>query len=175
MQLPKSIVAVVLVGMVAVACGGTPATSGPGATQNPGGGATPGPQATQGGGGGTKPAGWDAKGKAHYELSGPASKRGDIGFFPLTSIFGGTDQTILYFATEGVEETLIVTFAAGQIAVAYVSTDLSVPGAQCTSSNLKIEASSASGSLDCANVSITPISGALMTGGRLQITFDARN
>jgi hypothetical protein len=45
----------------------------------------------------------------------------------------------------------------------------------CTSSNLKVEASSASGSIDCTNVSVIPKSGAMMTGGRLQATFDAHN
>ena len=179
MQVPKSVVTVLLAGVLA-ACSGTPAvTTAPGgATQNPGGGlATPGADATQGGGGGgTKPAGWDAKGKVHYDLSGPATKSGDIGFFPTTSIFGGLNQTILYFVTEGVQETFIITISnGGEITVAYASLDMSAPGAVCTSSNLKVEASSASGSIDCTNVSVIPKSGAMMTGGRLQATFDAHN
>ena len=56
MQLPRSLVAVTLLGVLVAACGGTPAaTQGPGATTSNGGQATidPGPgQTTSGGNGG---------------------------------------------------------------------------------------------------------------------------
>ena len=175
MQLPKSIVAVALVGMVAIACGGTPATSGPGATQNPGGGATPGPQATQGGvGGGTKPAGWDQYGKVHIEISGPVQKSGDYGFVPAASIFGGAQGSSLSFTVEGASELVSILIGPDQkVIVSYAGEDFSAPAAECTTSNWNMGTTSASGSFDCKAAFVITSAGATVTGATIKGTFDA--
>ena len=80
------------------ACGGGGPTQAPGgATTNPGGGgggtatdvpqATDGPVATQSGGGGST-----ANGQAHFEITGPEAKSGDLEFLPVGSHFAGMDR-----------------------------------------------------------------------------------
>lgn len=182
MQVPKSVAAVVLVGLVAVACGGTPATAGPGgATQNPGGGATlgvqatPGAQATQsGGGGGTKPAGWDQYGKVHIEISGPVQKSADYGFVPAASIFGGAQGSSLNFTVEGVSEVVSILIGPDQkVVVSYIGEDFSAPAAECTTSNWNMGTTSASGSFDCTAAFVITASGASVTGANVKGNFDA--
>jgi hypothetical protein len=168
-----------------VACGGGGPTQAPGgATTNPGGGggtATEGPQATDvpgatlAGGGGSKPAGWDQYGKVHIELTGPAEKSGDYGFIPAGSFFGGAQGSSLNFTNEGSNEIVsILVSAEGKVIVSYGTVDVSVPGAECTTSNWNIGATTASGSFDCQAGLVIMSSGATLTGGHLIGTFDAR-
>lgn len=182
MQVPKSVAAVVLVGLVAVACGGTPATAGPGgATQNPGGGATPGVQATpgaqatqSGGGGGTKPAGWDRNGKVHIEISGPVQKSAEYGFVPAASIFGNAQGSSFNFTIDGVNEVVSILIGPDQkVLVSYGGEDFTAPAAECKTSNWNIGATTASGSFDCTAGFVIVASGATLTGANIKGTFDA--
>ena len=179
MQVPKSIVAVVLTGMFVVACGGNaPATSGPGAaTQNPGGvGATPGALATQGGGGGGKPAGWDQYGKVHIEISGPVQKSADYGFVPAGSIFDSAAGSSLSFTNEASNEIVSILVAAdNKVLVSYGGLDFSAPAAECTTSNWNMGATSASGSFDCTAAFVLMPSGATVSGAKIKGTFDAHS
>jgi hypothetical protein len=183
MQVSRSVLAVALAGVFVAACGGSaatqapagattnPADGGPGATENPAGGgaATENP-----GGGGGNPAGWDQYGKAHVEVTGPdVSVSKDLGFLPIASHFGGTDQTILYFTIEGTESVLTLTWSSGTAAASYVSPDVSTTGTECTTSNVNLGGSSASGSFDCTSAIMVLKSGATVEGGKLKGTFDA--
>jgi hypothetical protein len=187
MQRSRSIVAIALVSVLAAACGGSSATQalggatqGPGAaTQNPGGGgggATEAPAATQSGGGGGGGGGVNtANGKIHIELRGPIEKTVDLGFVPAASIFGSSGQvSSLNFSNDATNAIATVTVSAeGAVLVTYGAEDVSVPGAQCTTSNWNIGATSASGSFDCnAALAMTP-SGALVQGVTMKGTFDA--
>ncbi len=183
MQVPRAGLALVVVALVAAACSGTPAGSTPGA-----GGPTPGPQATQGpaatqgsaatqpgGGDGSKPAGWDANGKAHFEISGSVSKSGDLGFVPVASVFTGTTgPTSLAFTIEKSQEVLTILITEGQVAVSSGDAQMALSGVQCTSSNLRVDATSGSGSFDCPQTVIVKSDGTSVTGVRISGTFDAR-
>ena len=185
MQLSRSIVAIALVGMVAAACGGGSPTQAPGgATQGPaatdgggggGGGATDDPAATQsgGGGGGSKPAGWDQYGKVSYEASAPVSLSGELGFIPAASIFGGDQGTTLSFSYEDADAVLSIVFSAGVTSVSFGSNAGTVIGTNCTTSNLSIQATSASGSFECKEVLAMMASGAQVANVTLKGTFDA--
>jgi hypothetical protein len=183
MQLSRSIVAIALAGMVAAACGGgSPtqepgaATQGPAATDGGGGGATEGPSATQsggGGGGGAKPAGWDQYGKVSYEASAPVSLSGELGFIPAASVFGGDQGTTLSFSYEDADSVLSIVFSAGVTSVSFGSNAGTVIGTNCTTSNLSIQATSASGSFECKEVLAMMASGAQVANVTLKGTFDA--
>ena len=163
------------------ACGGGGPTQAPaGATTDPGGGggtatdvpqATDGPVATQSGGGGST-----ANGQAHFEITGSETKSGDLGFLPIASNFGGMDQTILNFvgSDPSVTETLTVTVTGGAVAVIYSSMDITVTGAECTTTNLNVGAATASGAFECPQTFTVLISGASVEGIALEGTFEAR-
>jgi hypothetical protein len=167
-----------LVSAAIAACSGGPvATQGPAATTpGGGGGSTPAPQATQPGGGGGGGGPDFANGKGHFEVSGPATKSGDLGFLPIASHFGGMDQTILNFTAGDTDktETLTITVASGgQLTAIYASLDLTVTGIECTASNLNIGATSASGSFDCSKTMAVMSSGSV-EGAVLKGNFEAR-
>jgi hypothetical protein len=148
-----------------------------GSGAGPGSGSTPGTQATQGGGGETPGTGGGggidtANGKAHVDFTGPNPKTDDLGFVPLASHFGGTDETILTFSNPGSSSALSVTWTAGQVAASYTSLDLTVTGTDCTGSS-NVQGSSASGSFDCTTVIVILKSGATSQEGELKGTFDA--
>lgn len=176
MQGLRAGLALVVVAVVATGCSSSPAGSTPGA-----GGVTPGPQATQGsvatqpgGGDGSKPAGWDANGKAHFEISGSVSKSGDLGFVPVASVFTGTTGPTSLAFTEGAQDVLTILITEGQLAVSYGNSEMALTGVQCTSSNLRIDATSGSGSFDCPQTAIVKSDGTTVTGVRITGTFDAR-
>ena len=193
MQLPRSIGTALSLVVLLAACSGSPAaTQGPGAaattnpggattnpggaTTNPGGATTnPGSATTNPGGGGGGPD--FANGKGHFEISGNATKSGDLGFLPIASLFGGMDSTLLNFTAGDTEqtETLSITIAnGGTLTAIYASLDLTVTGIECTGSNLNVGASSASGSFDCSQtLAVTP-SGAMLEGVVLKGNFEAR-
>jgi hypothetical protein len=180
MQVPRPLgVGLSLVVLLAACSGGPAATQGPGAatqgpgaaTTDPGGGGT-GATSDPGGGGGSS----FANGKGHFEVSGSSPKSGDLGFFPLASQFGGMDATVLNFTAENTDqtETLTVTVSGGgQVAVIYASLDLTVTGVVCTSSDLKVEAASASGSFDCSQTLTMTSAGASLEGVTLKGNFEA--
>ena len=158
MQRSRSIVAIALTGVLVAACGGSAVTQAPGgATQAPGGGG-----ATQdpGGGGGTKPAGWDQYGKVSYEISAPVSLSGELGFVPAASSFAGDQATSLSFTDDGASAVFAILFTQGKAVMSFGSEAASIVGSTCSTSNLSIQASSASGSFECADVLATMASGA---------------
>ena len=171
MQVLRAGLALVVVALMAAACSGSPAGATPG-----GGGVTAGPQATQpGGGDGGKPAGWDANGKAHFEISGSVSKSGDLGFVPAASIFTGTTgPTSLAFTIDDTQEVLTIAITQGQLVVSYGDNEMAASGIQCTSSDLRLDATSGSGSFDCPQMAIIKSDGSTVTDVRMRGTFDAR-
>lgn len=185
MQVSRSVIALALVGALAGACGGTPATqgpgggdptTGPGATQGSGPGATQGsgPGATQGGGGGGG-AGDTSHGKVHIEITGPVTKTADYGFVPAGSIFGGDQGSSLNFTNEGTNEIVsIVISADGKVLVSYGTQEFSAPAAECTTSNWSIGTTSASGSFDCTAALVVLESGAMVQDGKIKGNFEAR-
>lgn len=170
MQRSRSILAIALMGVLVAACGGSGATQAPGgATQDPGGGG-----ATQnpGGGGGSKPAGWDQYGKASYEISAPVSLSGELGFIPAASSFGGDQATSLSFTYEGASDVLTIQLTQGRAVTSFGSATTSVVGSTCTTSNLSIQASSASGSFECTDVLAVMASGTQVTNVTMKGNFN---
>ena len=169
MQVLRAGLALVVVAVIAVACGGTPAGATPGPQSTPGAAATP------GGGDGGKPAGWDANGKAHFEISGSVSKSGDLGFAPVASVFTGTTgPSSLAFTLEGTQDVLTIIITGDQLTVSYGNNEMALSGIQCTSSNLRLDATSGSGSFDCPQTAIVKSDGTSVTGNRITGTFDGR-
>ena len=163
-------------------CGGSP-----GATQNNGGGGggqpttatnpTEAPAATQddGGGNGGGGGGLDTShGSGHVDITGPVTKSLDLGFQPMLSHFGGTEQTVLYFIPANGEGALAVTVSGGVFVAVFTGTDVTVSGIECTASDLKIEATSASGSFDCPKNVVVLASGASSENAGFKGRFEAR-
>jgi hypothetical protein len=161
-------------GAGAAATAGAQATPPPQATPTEGGGTSGGE--TTGGDTGGKPAGWDQYGKVHIEMSGPVSKTVDLGFVPAGSVFGGAEGSSFSFQD----------LAAGQIAsiligpdnsvvISYGDEEFSMPGAQCTTSNWNIGATSASGTFDCTAAFVVLASGGSLASGKLKGSFTAHN
>ena len=174
----RSVAALGIAALLLNACGG----SGAAATQanGGGGGATDQPQVTEtgtetetssgDGGGGSLDT---SHGKAHVDLTGVVTKSIDLGFTPILSHFGGMDDTVLYFVRAGQEGALAVTQSGGQFAAVYTSPDVSVTGIECTTSNLNIGATSASGSFECAKNTVILASGASAENAGFKGTFEA--
>lgn len=189
MQVFRKVGALVVLGVVMAACGGQAATQAPAATQAGGGGggggsATEEPAATQqpaatdagnGGTGGNGGGGVDTSlGKAHVDITGPATKSTDLGFAPVLSHFGGTDDTVLYFVrTDDAAGGLVVTWASGTFVAVFTSTDVTVSGGECTVSNVKLESNAASGSFDCPTNVVALGSGGASQNAGFKGTFDA--
>lgn len=184
MQLPRSVIAITLLGALVAACGGAPAATqgpdGPGATTGNGGTATqdPGPGETQSGNGGNGGNGGTGGeyGSVEYTVSGPFDKSGELAFFPAGSIFGSAQGSVLNFNDAGETPTIISILVDpdGKVVVSYSGPDGQVPGATCTTTDFKLEARTASGKFDCtAPVSMTG-SGAVVGPGRIVGEFSAR-
>ena len=163
MQLPRSFLAVALVGLLAAACGGATATQAPaGATQNPGGG---------GGGGGDT-----TYGKVHIEISGPVTKNADYGFIPAGSLFGGDQGSVLNFSGGDNNEVVSILISPDQpVVVSYAGPDFQAAGATCTTTNWNVGTSSGSGSFECAAPMVILGSGGTATDARIKGSFDAHN
>ncbi|HET7182196.1 MAG TPA: hypothetical protein VFI15_08205 [Candidatus Limnocylindrales bacterium] len=194
MTVHRSLTSLIMVGALVAACGGGAATQGPGAaTQGPGGagGATQQPVATQdgGGNGGTEPTqdnGGDggtggngsvdtSHGTGHIEIGAPVSKTIDIAFSPPLSHFGGTDETILYFLpTSGAEGALAITITQGELTAVFTSAQVTTsPTEACATSDVKVDALSASGSFDCPTNFAILASGASTGDVSVKGTFEA--
>jgi hypothetical protein len=182
MQTIRSLAIALLAASLVAACGGSSATQAPGSTTGGGGGGgatttpqqTDAAQATAGGGGGSKPAGWDQFGKASYEISAPVNLSGELGFVPAASVFNGDQGTQLSFTLEGQNVIMTITFTEGKTGVSFASEAGPVIGTNCGTSNLSIQATSASGSFDCSDDVIALMtSGAQVTDVTLKGTFNA--
>jgi hypothetical protein len=181
MRIRKPFGGVLLLAFVAAACGGGSPTQAPGAaTQNPeatqdsGGGATQAPGATQAGGGGGG-GGNGQFGSAQFQITGPLETSGTYDFSPVGSIFGGSAGTVLNFVSPGDNGAVlsILIDPTGKVAVSYLSGAGQVPGAECTTSDWDIQATSGKGKFDCtAQMTITS-SGAAVQGGRITGDFTA--
>ena len=187
MQLYKRLGVVVVLGAVIAACGGNAATQAPNATQaagatqagGGGGSATEQPAATGGGGGngGLGGLGGDTThGTAHLEIGAPLQKSLDLAFAPALSHFGGTDETVLYYVpTTGDEGSLALGWSAGGFSATFTSKDGVVSSAECTTSNLKLDAGSANGEWECPTNTIVLASGAAASNITFKGTFQARS
>ena len=185
MRVAQRFGAAFVLGITVAACGGNAATQAPATTQaagatqaggggGGGGGATQAPAATDAGNGGNGGGVDTSHGQAHVDITGPATKSVDEGFSPILSHFGGTDDTILYFVrTDSVEGALAVTWSSGTFVAVFTSTDLQVTGIECTATNVKIDATSASGSFDCPQNIVVLASGASSQNASFKGTFEA--
>jgi hypothetical protein len=129
-----------------------------------------------GGGGGLN-------GSVHFEVSGELSKEGELPFVPMVSFFehDGPGSAYLIFANADGDTGLYLTVASLGATVTLGSPDLGVtlfpaeggPIGECTVDADQIDASSASGSFECTNMSAFRLEeylGAVTLSG----TFDAR-
>jgi hypothetical protein len=189
MQIAQRLGAVLVLGAVVAACGGNAATQGPAATQagggggGGGGGATQQPAATDSGNGGNGGGdvtggglgGDTSHGTGHLEIGAPVSKTVDYAFSPPLSHFGGTDATNLYFvSTEGEQGALSLSWSSGLFIAVFTSTNGVVSGDECTVSNLKLDAGSASGTWECPKNTVVLASGASTQNVTFKGTFDAK-
>jgi hypothetical protein len=179
MQVPRSIIAVTLLGVLVAACGGTPAATqgpdGPGATTGNGGTATqdPGPGETQSGNGGN---GGGEFGSVKFTVSGPFDKTDEFPFIPAASIFGSAQGSVLNFSdpADNLSIVSILVDADGKVIVSFSGTEGQVPGAECTTTDFKVEARSASGKFDCTSAASMTGSGAVVGPGKITGEFSAR-
>jgi len=190
MQTRATLAAALLVVMLA-ACGGNSATQAPGGGGNGGGGsATAAPTDDNGGNGGgnggnggepTDDNGGNGGGNGgldttygggHVDISGAASASVDLGFSPPISHFGGTDTTILYLLPANAEGALALTWSNGEFIAVFTSTEITVSGIECTTSNLNIGATTAKGSFECARNYVVLNSGASIEDVTFKGSFD---
>lgn len=159
MQLPKSVIAVSLIGLLAAACGGTTATQGPG-----------GPGATTGNGNGNE------FGSVKFTVSGPFEKNDEFAFIPAASVFGSAQGSVLNFNDTDDNSAIvsILVAADGKVVVSYSGTEGQVPAAECTTTDFKVEARSASGKFDCTSTASMSGSGAVLGPGKITGEFSAR-
>jgi hypothetical protein len=188
MRVLKEIGALVVLGFVITACGGTGATQAPVATQgggDGGGGATsqpatddPGPGATEdGGGNGGGTIGFQY-GKVTFTITGPVQASGELGFIPAASLFGGDQGSALSFgdsSSGGADATLVsvVIGSDGAVLVSYAGAAGQVPAATCTTSDWNVGAGNASGKFDCTAAMSVTQSGAAVAGGTIKGEFTA--
>lgn len=180
MQLPKSTIAVALIGVLAAACGGTAATQGPdgpGATSGNGGQATidPGPGQTQSGNGNGNGNGGDF-GSVRFTVSGPFDVSDEYAFAPAASILGTAQGSVLNF-TDTEDASAVVSILVspdGTVVVSYSGTEGQVPGAVCTTTDFKVEVRSASGKFDCTSANSFTAAGAVVGPGTIKGEFSAR-
>ena len=181
MQVPRSITAISLLGVIAAACGGSPgATAGTGSpTQAPGGGTpteapgggtpTEGPVATQGGGG--NPA--NGTGQIHIEIGGPKPQTVDQPFFAFGSRFGGAAGVQLNFTSESAEGIAGITGINDQWIVTWSGAGGVFSAQNCSVSNWDIGTTSGHGSFDCKDGFATTADGQYLTGVTLKGNFTA--
>ena len=181
MQVPRSIVAISLLGLLVAACGGTPAaaTQAPGGgavTQAPGGGggtATQAPVATQGGPG-PGGNGGGGSGTMHIEVSGPVQASGDYTFFLIGSRFGGEAGTQLNFTNGEGSALASISGVGGTWVITYTSEAMTANSQACELKDWNMGATSASGSFDCKDgFAVTVATGAYHTGVNLKGNFTA--
>lgn len=183
MRVSKAFGGFLVLALVAGACGGNSPTKAPaGATQNPaagtddggGGGATEAPGATQSGGGGGG-GGTGQYGSVQFQITGPVAASGTYDFIPASSIFGGSAGAALNFANSSDANAVlsIIVNETGKVFVSYASTTGQVPGAECTTSDWDMQASSAKGKFDCTAAMSIPASGAAVAGGHITGQFTA--
>ncbi|HZM72520.1 MAG TPA: hypothetical protein VFC71_04030 [Candidatus Polarisedimenticolia bacterium] len=166
------------IAILIAACG-----SNAGESNGPDGNSTePSAEASTGGGGGGGGANFD-NGKAHFEITGAATKSGDLGFLAEYSNFQpqGDDSAILTFTDTDNAASLMINTSANGSVVTYADEELgatllpvgTVIG-ECTVTLDEIDSDSAKGSFRCEHIAIVNNGGETIAGeGTLSGTFDA--
>lgn len=132
---------------------GSDATQGSDATATPAGG---------GGGGGA-----GGSNSVHFVVTSPLlNKTGDLPFVALASVFGGDANTSLSYADTSTNDVLGILIIQGNVAISYSSSSggATVAASSCTSTDLHVDATSASGSFDCTNADVLTTSGGIGKG-----------
>jgi hypothetical protein len=162
---------------VTIACSGPPGSSSGAASQggeaSQGGGASQ-PAASSGGGGG---GGTGSNGSASYQITGDASKSGDLGF---TYIGGGLSQFvnggwIAYFYSEDTKTVITINSNPQSNIVVFGDEEIVVTGTGdtgCTFNYSQNDASGLKGTIDCANTVATTATGTQIHVD-LHVTVDA--
>lgn len=169
MRPSRSIVAVVSMAVMLVACSGTPAAT-PGESDDDGGGgsATIAPiETTSGGDTGNSGGG---SGQIHIDIGGPLQVTVDLPFFSFGSRFEGDVAGVqLNFATDGGSGIASITGVPGSAPViGYVGDEGSANVQTCQLTDWTIGATSASGSFDCTDGFGTLPDGTYLTGITMQ-------
>ena len=113
--------------------------------------------------------------KVSFQLGAPFNKSGELDFIPLASHFAGDQGSSLTFATADNNEIVVLLFTQGVMSASWgTSAGTTMAGAQCTTQDLKIDASSASGSFDCAH-GVAISGGAQTMDASLKGSFTAHN
>ena len=154
-----------------------------GASEGPDGGASsePSAEASTGGGGGGG-ANFD-NGKVHFEITGAASKSGDLGFLFEYSNFQpqGDASAILTFTDPDSSASLTINTSANGSVVMYADAEIGVTVlpvgnviGECTVELDEIDSDSAKGSFTCEHMAVVTGGGESIAGeGTLSGTFDA--
>jgi hypothetical protein len=127
------------------------------------------------GAGSGKPGGWDADGKATFQVTGISDPFSDaLGYSPSRSYFGGEAQTFLSFSNDGSDDTLIVQVTDGAVIIQYAGTKITIPSAECQVPDLKLDAAMSSGTFDCTASTTMNADGQTLPGARISGSFEAR-
>ena len=176
MRIPGTLGTLAVGSLLFAGCSGGPgATQQLAATQSGGGGgtATGVPAATQAGGGGGGVTG--TYGKVSFQLGAPFNRSGELDFVPVSSHFAGDQGSSLTFASADTSEIVVLLLTQGAMSASWgTSTGDTIAGTQCTSSALKFDGNSASGSFDCSGV-VAISGGALTVGTSIKGSFTAHN
>ena len=133
-----------------------PTATEPTATQD---GGQPGATAAGGGGGG------GGANSVHFEItSSLLNKSGDLPFVGGASVFAGDLNTSLSFSNAATTDVLGVLIVQGHVAVSYSASGDTVAGPVCTSTDVHVDGTSASGSFDCLNADVLTASGGIGKG-----------
>jgi hypothetical protein len=170
--------ALLTVAALAVACSGPPGSSSgaDGGAASQGGGASE-PAASSGGGGGGGGGGTGANGSASYEITGDASKSGDLDF---AYIAGGVSQFVdggwvAYFYSEDTKTVVTVNSNPQSNIVLFGDEEIVVTGTEetgCTFDYSQNDASGLKGTIDCSNTIATTVTGTQIHVD-LHVTVDA--
>lgn len=171
--------ALLTVAALAIACSGPPgsssgAGSSDGGTASQGGGASQ-PAASSGGGGGG--GGGTGTGSASYEITGDASKSGELAF---AYIAGGVSQFVeggwvAYFYSEDTKTVVTVNSNPQSSIVLFGDEEIVVTGTTetgCTFDFSQNDASGLKGTIDCTNTIATTVTGTQIHVD-LHVTVDA--
>jgi hypothetical protein len=177
--------ALIALAMIGAACSSPGASSGENQSQaagaSQGGGASQGagasqPGASTGGGGGGGGAG-GVHGSAHYDITGDATKSGDLAFFDAAGASQFVnDGWVSYFNDTGSSVVLQISSSPSGPSVGYGDGTITIVGAQsseCTFNFSKNDASGLKGTIDCPNpMAFNSTSGA-QVHVHLRVTIDA--
>ena len=133
-----------------------PSATQPSATENGGQ-----PTATAAGGGG----GGGGANSVRFEITSPIlNKSGDLPFVGGASVFAGDLNTSLSFSNAATTDVLGILIVAGHVAVSYSAGGDTVAGPVCTSTDVQVNGTSASGSFDCLNADVLTAAGGIGKG-----------